>query len=76
MKILVAHNAYQQRAHLETLIKSVPPFILEDLDGTQYEVKVLTAAESATRWELIDGAPAVTSVYNMTVEQSTTGTYN
>ncbi len=69
------YNAYQQRAHLDTLIKSVPPFILEDVDRVQYEVKVLSASEGISKWEQIDGAANMTQVYNLTMEQTTTGTY-
>lgn len=68
-------NAYQQRAHLDTLIRSVPPFILQDVDGTQYEVKILSANEGISKWEPIDGVANFTQVVNLTMEQCTTGQY-
>jgi hypothetical protein len=68
-------NAYQQRQHLDTLIRSVPPFILQDVDGAQFEVKVLSASEGISKWEPIDGAANFTQVVNLTIEQCTTGQY-
>ena len=40
---LNTYTATQQRAHLDELVRQVPPIIFEDIDGTQYECKVLDA---------------------------------
>lgn len=66
----------QQRTHLESLAQSVPPVIFEDVDGVQYEVKVLGASEQVEKYEYFDEAPNFTSVYSFTIEQATTTTYN
>lgn len=65
-----------QRTHLEALARSVPPVIFEDVDGVQYEVKVLGASEQVEKYEYFDEAPNFTSVYSFTIEQATTTTYN
>lgn len=66
----------QQRTHLEQMARSVPPILLEDVDGTQYEVKVMGATEQVERYEFFDDSPNFTSVYSFTVEQATTESYN
>lgn len=66
----------QQRAHLDTLIRGVGPILFEDVDGVQYEVKVLGASEQVERYEYLENAPNFTSVYSLTVEQATTTSYN
>jgi hypothetical protein len=69
------YTSVQMRAHLETLITRVPPCIFQDVDGVQYEVKILSASEQIERYELIDGAARLQTVYSLQVEQATTGTY-
>jgi hypothetical protein len=71
------YTAQQMKAHIETLLTQIPPFILQDIYGEsdKYEVKVLSATESPTSWEYINGKPRIMSVYNLTVEQATTGKY-
>lgn len=66
----------RQRTHLEALAKSVSPILFEDVDGTQYEVKVLGATEQVERYEYTEQQPNYTSVFSFTVEQTTTTTYN
>lgn len=72
------NNAFKQREHLDAMIKSVPPVILEDVDGVRYEVKVLSASEQVEKWELDQstGETRIQYTYNLTVEQATTATYS
>lgn len=69
-------SALQMRLHLDTLMTQVAPFILQDLYGDQFEVKVLAFSESAERFEYTNGRARVMSVYNLTVEQATTSRFN
>jgi len=69
------HNARQKRAHLDTLITQVQPFILRDMDGTEYEVKVMGCAIQNDDVEYYNGELRFNSIYNMTVEAIRNGTY-
>ncbi len=69
------YTGAQQAAHLDSLITRVPPFIYEDVDGLQYEVKVLAATESLQTFDLVNGLPKLEKVQQLTIEQTTTGTY-
>jgi len=69
------HNARQKRAHLDTLITQVQPFILRDMDGTEYEVKVMGCAIQNDDVEYYNGELKFNSIYNMTVEAIRNGTY-
>jgi hypothetical protein len=70
------YTAAQQTTHLDTLITRVPPFVFEDVDGLQYEVKVLAATESLQTYEPVNGLIKLQKVYQLTLEQVTTGTYS
>lgn len=63
------YTAAQQRSHLDSLVRQVPPVILEDIDGTQYECKVLDATVQQDKFEYYDGAKKYSAVYRVTVEQ-------
>jgi len=69
------HNARQKRAHLDTLITQVQPFILRDMDGVEYEVKVMGCAIQNDDVEYYNGELKFNSIYNMTVEAIRNGTY-
>lgn len=71
------YNAYQQAQHLDSLVTSVPPVILQDTDGRRFEVKVLAASEQISKWELdqTSGISRIDSIYNVTAEQATTTVY-
>jgi len=66
------------QAHLTTLAKSVAPIFFEDVDGVQYEVKVLGCTEQVQeyRWNNATLSPAITYIYSYTLEQATTSAYN
>jgi hypothetical protein len=70
------YTAAQQTTHLDSLITRVPPFIFEDVDALQYEVKVLAATESLQTYDLINGLTKLEKVYQLTLEQVTTSTYS
>lgn len=70
-----AYNANQKRSHLDTLITQVPPFIFRDMDGVEYEVKVMGCAIQNDDVEWIDGQLVFNSIYNMTIEAIRNGTY-
>lgn len=56
--------------HLDACIKSVVPIIYEDVDGTQYEVKVISHSRSVERYtRKKDGNKELTYIYFLTIEQ-------
>lgn len=69
------YNANQKRSHLDTLITQVPPFIFRDMDGTEYEVKVMGCAIQNDDVEWYNGEMVFNSIYNMTIEAIRNGTY-
>lgn len=69
------YNANEKRSHLDTLITQVPPFIFRDMDGTEYEVKVMGCAIQNDDVEWYNGEMVFNSIYNMTIEAIRNGTY-
>jgi len=69
------YNANQKRSHLDGLITQVPPFIFRDMDGVEYEVKVMGCAIQNDDVEWIDGQMVFNSIYNITLEAIRNGTY-
>lgn len=67
----------QQVAHVKSLITSQVPIIFEDVDGQKYAVFLLQWSRQITDWEWQPGAAAATYkvVYNLSIEQPSTGTY-
>jgi hypothetical protein len=65
------YNRKQMAAHLNTLTKQVPPFIYQDEDGTEYEVKVMNATRQGTKvqWLPNQAEKVVEFVYNLVIEQ-------
>jgi hypothetical protein len=63
------YTATEQRAHLDSLTRSIPPIFYEDVDGTVYEVKVLDDTGQMDKLELIDGVKVYSQVRRLTVEQ-------
>lgn len=73
---LNTYTAAQMKAHLEGLIQRVPPLIFQDVDGTQYEVKIVQAARNIVRAEYFDSAAQLQYVYNLVLEQVTDAAYS
>lgn len=69
------YTASEMIAHLRGLVQQVPPFIFEDVDGTQYEVKVVGAARSLQQFEYLPGGTKLQYVYALTLEQVTADVY-
>jgi len=67
--ILATYTAAQMRTHLDGLVQQVPPVIFEDIDGTQYECKVLDCTVQLDKMETVNGAQRYSAVYRVTVEQ-------
>jgi hypothetical protein len=67
--VLNTYTAAEMREHLDTLVRQVPPVIYEDMDGTQYECKVLDATVQQDKMEYIDGAKRYSALYRLTIEQ-------
>jgi hypothetical protein len=65
------YNRKQMATHLNTLTKQVPPFIYQDEDGTEYEVKVMNATRQGTKvqWLPNQAEKVVEFVYNLVIEQ-------
>lgn len=70
------HTAKQMRSHIDSMVNSVPPVIYEDLDGTQYEVKILSAVENVQEYRYEDAQQKIVWVYNISIEQVNAGTYS
>jgi hypothetical protein len=72
------YTASEMISHLRGLVQQVPPFIFEDVDGTQYEVKAQGSARNVTQYEWLDASQTkrIMWVYEIAVEQVTSGTYN
>ncbi|MFN8468589.1 MAG: hypothetical protein U0X20_23725 [Caldilineaceae bacterium] len=67
---LSTYTAAQQVAHIKSLIRSVEPVVFEDLDGTQYDVKVVGASRQVYELDMLPGAQKnVTWVYTVAMEQ-------
>lgn len=68
---LNTYTVAQQVAHLDSLIGSVNPVYLRDIDGTTYRTKVTGVSRSVLRYEY--DVPAATGdvkmVYNLTLEE-------
>jgi len=69
------YTAAQMKTHLESMIQRVPPLIFEDVDGTQYEVKVMQAARNIVRAEHFNAEAQIQYVYNLVLEQVTDEVY-
>jgi hypothetical protein len=68
---LNSYTVAQQVTHIHSLINSVAPVWFEDVDGTQYEVKVMGASRSVRDFEYRNPSTAKVYklVYNLVVEQ-------
>lgn len=64
-----ANTVAQMMAHLDSLVKSTPPFLLQDLDGTQYEVVCTGASVDVARLDYYNGAKVPYYVYTLNLEQ-------
>jgi hypothetical protein len=72
------YTADEMIAHLRGLVEQVPPFIFEDVTGTQYEVKATGSAENILQYEWLDASQEVRLMwaFEVAVEQVTPGAYN
>jgi len=70
-----SRTAQQKRDHLDEMIIRVPPFIFEDMDEKQYEVKVMGCQIQNMDVEWINGEQVFNSIYNMTIEAIRSGEY-
>lgn len=71
------YSSDEMIAHLRSLVEQVPPFIFEDVNGAQYEVKATGSAENLLEYAWLDASQRVKVIwaFEMAVEQVTTGTY-
>lgn len=69
------YTAAQMDTHLKALSKQVQPVIFTDVDGSDYEVKVLDAIRRLDKSEYVNGALDNSYIYNVTVEQVTQAEY-
>lgn len=69
------YSREEGEAHLQSLITSVPPFIYEDIDGVQYEVKVTGAPIQILSYEYLQAGPKYDALYNMAIEQIRPASY-
>lgn len=71
------YSAVQVRSHLDALIERIPPAVLEDLDGVQYEIKIIGATRQVAEWQWRPEmqAPVIDWLYTLTIEQVTSQRY-
>jgi len=72
---LNTYTVAQMTAHLDALIKSTPPFLLTDIDGTVYEVVCTGASVDLLRLDYYNAAFTPWWVYTLTIEQVRGATY-
>jgi hypothetical protein len=67
----------QIKSNLDALAKQVPPFVYQDADGSQYEVKVTDYNFTYTKYEYNESTSTEKweGVANLVLEQVTQGTY-
>ena len=72
------YTASEMLDHLRGLVQQVPPFIFEDVDGTQFEVKAQGSARNIQEYEWLDASQEkrIKWVYEIAIEQVTSGAYN
>jgi hypothetical protein len=63
------NNALDMRTHLDALVRQVPPVIFEDIDGVQYECKVLDCTVQLDKMETVNDTQRYSAVYRLTIEQ-------
>ena len=68
---LNTYTVAQQVAHLDSLIGSVNPVYLRDIDGTTYRTKVTGVSRSVLRYEydVPAATPNIKMIYNLTLEE-------
>lgn len=59
----------EMEEHLRSLITSVPPFLLEDIDGILYEVKVTGCPVQILDYQYLNDGPKWDALYNFALEQ-------
>jgi hypothetical protein len=71
------YNQAQQETHLETLEQQVPPFIFEDLNGKQYEVKIVQSTQQLRKVEYQRSQRCMTydAIYSLVIEQVNSDEY-
>jgi hypothetical protein len=71
------YTADEMFEHLRGLVERIPPFIFEDVTGTQYEVKATGSAENILQYEWLDASQQTRIIWavEVAVEQVTTGEY-
>lgn len=74
---LNSYTGAEVAAHLDELIGRVSPFVLEDMGGTQYEVKVVGATRNVAswRWQPPASRADIQYVYTLTLDQVTAEAY-
>jgi hypothetical protein len=69
------YTSAQMTAHLDLLAKQVAPVIFQDLDGTQYEAKIVDMSRQVDKIEYINGALTTSYIYRASLEQVTKDPY-
>lgn len=67
---LNSYTGAQMLAHFEGLVKQTPPFFMEDVDGTQYEVVCTGYDLNLEKFEYYDTGKKVWWIAQATLEQS------
>lgn len=71
-----SYTVAQMVEHLDSVTKQVAPVIYQDLDGIQYETKILEATRIVDKLEIIAGVQTPTYIYRVTAEQVTNAVYS
>lgn len=65
----IAYTAQEQRDHLASVVRSVPPVWFTDIDGSEYLVKVTAESEQVTQFEYFDDRIKYDSLHAITLIQ-------
>ncbi len=63
------YDTTEMLAHLDALVRSIPPVIFEDMQGIQYEVKIIAATMQVVQYEWYDDGPHLQWIVSLTLEQ-------
>lgn len=63
------YDTTEMLTHLDALVRSIPPVIYEDMQGSQYEVKIISATMQVTQYEWYDDGAHLQWIVSLTLEQ-------
>lgn len=71
----ITYSIADQVTHLDGLTTQIPPFVFQDINGVQYEVKLLDSTRNVNQLEYYSATRQIEYIYALTLEQVVTGVY-